>query len=39
MKAKHWIGVILVIIALLYVWHTYSGHGGVSGFKQGLGLG
>jgi hypothetical protein len=26
-----------VIIALLYIWHIYSSHGGVSGFKAGLG--
>jgi hypothetical protein len=30
--------VALIIIALLYVWHVYSSHGGVSGFKNGLGV-
>lgn len=36
---KHWVIVGLVVVALLYVWHVYSGHGGFAGFKQGLGIG
>ena len=39
MKFKHLVFVALLIIGGLYVWHIYSGHGGVSGFKQGLGVG
>jgi hypothetical protein len=38
-KLKHWVFLAFVVIGLLYVWHTYSAHGGVSGFKQGLGVG
>jgi cbb3-type cytochrome oxidase subunit 3 len=37
MALKHWFFIALVIIALLYIWHIYSSHGGVSGFKAGLG--
>jgi hypothetical protein len=39
MKVKHWLFLILALIGLLFVWHVYSGHGGSSGFKQGLGIG
>lgn len=38
MKAKHWIGLALLGVALLYLFHNYQMHGGVSGFKAGLGL-
>jgi hypothetical protein len=38
MKFRHWIIIALIIIALLYIWHIYSSHGGVSGFKNGLGV-
>jgi len=36
---KHLIFLALVIVGALYVWHTYSMHGGVAGFKAGVGLG
>lgn len=39
MKLKHWVFVALILVGGLYVWHTYSQHGGVSGFKQGIGIG
>ena len=39
MKLKHWVFLAFVVIGGLFVWHVYSGHGGVSGFKQGIGLG
>lgn len=38
MKTKHWIFLILVLIGGLYIFHVYQGHGGVGGFKSGLGL-
>lgn len=38
MKLKHWIFLALLLIGGLYMWHNYSQHGGVSGFKSGLGL-
>jgi len=37
MNFRHWIVLALIIIALLYIWHVYSSHGGVQGFKAGLG--
>jgi hypothetical protein len=39
MKLKHWFVLALIVIALLYIWHVYSSHGGVSGFTNGLGVG
>jgi hypothetical protein len=39
MKLKHWVLVSLILVGGLYVWHTYSMHGGTSGFKAGLGIG
>lgn len=38
MKLKHWVFFGIFLIGALYVWHTYSQHGGVSGIKQGIGL-
>jgi hypothetical protein len=38
MAVKHWIFLILVIIAVLFLWHNYSSHGGTAGLKQGLGV-
>jgi hypothetical protein len=38
MKLKHWLFLGIAAVGALYFWHTYSQHGGVSGFKQGLGL-
>jgi hypothetical protein len=39
MKVKHWIILLLVAIGVLFLWHNYQGHGGVSGVKSGLGIG
>jgi len=39
MKLKHWVALSLLLVGGLYVWHTYSMHGGTSGFKAGLGIG
>jgi hypothetical protein len=39
MKVKHWIFVILVFVGLLFLWHNYQGHGGLTGVKSGLGVG
>lgn len=39
MKLKHWVFLALFAVGALYVWHTYSQHGGVAGFKQGIGIG
>lgn len=39
MKVKHWIFVILVIVAVLFLAHNYMSHGGVAGIKNGLGVG
>lgn len=38
MKLKHLVVIALIGIGALYFWHTYQMHGGVSGFKSGLGL-
>lgn len=38
MRAKHYLVLALVIVGGLYAWHIYSQHGGVSGFKSGLGV-
>lgn len=39
MKLKHWIFLGFVAIGGLYLAHVYFQHGGVSGFRSGLGLG
>lgn len=39
MKLKHLVFLALVIIAVLFILHNYQSHGGVSGIKQGIGLG
>lgn len=39
MKFRHIVIVGLVLVGALYFWHTYSQHGGLGGFKAGLGLG
>jgi len=38
-KLKHLVFLAIFIVGALYVWHTYSMHGGVAGFKSGIGLG
>lgn len=38
MKVKHWIILLLVLIGGIYVFHIVTQHGGVAGFKSGLGL-
>jgi hypothetical protein len=38
-KLKHWIGVFLLIVGTLYLWHVVMSKSGASGFKSGLGLG
>lgn len=38
MKVKHWIFLLLVLVGGLFVFHIITSHGGVSGFKSGLGL-
>lgn len=38
MRLKHYLILALIIVGGLYVWHMYSTHGGVGGFKQGLGI-
>jgi hypothetical protein len=37
-KLKHYLIIALIAVGGLYVWHIYSQHGGVSGFKSGLGV-
>lgn len=39
MKLKHYVFLALVLVGGLYLFHNYRSHGGVSGVKQGLGLG
>ena len=39
MKLKHLFALALVVIGALFLWHLYASHGGVSGFKSGLGIG
>lgn len=39
MKLKHWVFVAFVVIGVLFVWHIATSHGGVAGFKAGLGFG
>lgn len=38
MRLKHVLILALLAVGALYVWHIYSQHGGVSGFKSGLGV-
>lgn len=38
MRLKHWLFLAIFVIGALYVWHIYSQHGGVGGFKSGLGV-
>jgi hypothetical protein len=38
MKIKHLLGLALLAVGGLYVYHIYSQHGGVGGFKSGLGV-
>lgn len=38
MRSKHYLILALIAIGALYVWHVYSQHGGMSGFKSGLGV-
>lgn len=39
MRTKHWIYMFLLVVGVLFVYHTYQTKGGVSGFKSGLGIG
>jgi hypothetical protein len=39
MKLKHWVFLGLALMGALYLGHNYLSHGGVSGVKQGIGLG
>lgn len=39
MKMKHWVFIGFVVIGGLYIFHTFTMHGGVGGFRSGLGLG
>jgi len=39
MKLRHYLILALIAVGGLYAWHIYSQHGGVSGFKSGLGIG
>jgi hypothetical protein len=38
MKLKHWLIGGLVIVGVLFTLHVYFSHGGVSGFREGIGL-
>jgi hypothetical protein len=38
MKVKHWLVILLVVFAALVLWHIYTGHGGVNGVKQAVGM-
>jgi len=38
-KLKHWFGLALVGVGVLFLLHIYMSHGGVAGVKSGLGLG
>lgn len=38
MRTKHYLILALVVVGSLYVWHVYSQHGGMGGFKTGLGI-
>jgi len=37
-KLKHWVFLTLIAVGGLYFWHTYRSHGGVAGFKSGIGI-
>lgn len=39
MKLKHWVFVGLAITGGLFALHLMMSHGGVQGFKAGIGLG
>jgi hypothetical protein len=39
MKLKHWVAVAFLVVGALFVLHLVMSHGGVSGFKAGIGLG
>lgn len=39
MKLKHWVFLAFVGIGVLYVLHIYTGHGGMTGFRNGLKIG
>jgi len=39
MKLRHWVFLILIVIAVLFLFHNYTSHGGVMGIKQGIGFG
>ena len=38
MRLKHYLALALIAVGALYVYHMYSKHGGVAGFKSGLGV-
>jgi hypothetical protein len=38
-KLKSLVFFAIFAIGALYVWHTYSQHGGIAGLKSGVGLG
>jgi hypothetical protein len=38
MKLKHWVFLGLTAVGVLFVWHIAASHGGLSGFKSGLGI-
>ena len=37
MKVKHLIFLLLAALGVLYLWHLYSAHGGISSLKLGGG--
>ncbi len=39
MKLKHWVFVAIALVGAAFLAHNYMSHGGVSGIKQGIGLG
>ena len=39
MKLKHWVGLAFVVVGVLFVAHLVMSHGGLAGFKAGIGLG
>lgn len=38
MGIKHYLALALIVVGGLYAYHIYSQHGGLSGFKSGLGV-
>jgi len=38
-KLKHWVGLAFMVVGALFVLHLFMSHGGVGGFKSGIGLG